>query len=251
MNPTLSLTGGGALRHHPAISAPTTPPRINSILRPLSDSHAIHDNDITSALSQGLTPRSRLGNGSLFSGVGFGTPQNAFHSPANTTEKRQSVNYADYAEYTTYSPNASATRAHTVTLPSVSQFDSHTHTAGAKSMPGLRRGSGNYGDLPGINLQGLSIHDVSSTSTGQAGHGSVLKNAAGGIFGPTASQPSKGFKPGFLLDEEIDKELFRDMHCKIPFVAHLRFANVVSIESANFLPPSSKDDPKSLLRPNS
>ncbi|QRV83754.1 pumilio homology domain family member 4 [Ceratobasidium sp. AG-Ba] len=188
----------------------------------LSGSHAIHDNDIASALSHGLAPGSRLNNGSLFSGVSLGTPQSAFHSPANATEKRKSVNYADYTEYTTYSPNASATHAHTVTMPSVSQFGSHTHIAGAKSMPGLRRGSGNHGNLPGINLQGLSIRDGSST-TGQAGQGGILKNGAGGIFGPTASQPSKGFNPGFLLDKELDKELSRH-------------------ESVNFLPLSSEDD---------
>ncbi|QRW06376.1 pumilio homology domain family member 4 [Ceratobasidium sp. AG-Ba] len=197
-NPALSLIGGGALQHHPAI-------------------HAIHDNDIASALSHGLAPGSRLNNGSLFSGVSLSTPQSAFHSPANATEKRKSVNYADYAEYTTYSPNASATHAHTVTMPSVSQFGSHTHIAGAKSMPGLRRGSGNHGNLPGINLQGLSIRDGSLT-TGQAGQGGILKNGAGGIFGPTASQPSKGFNPGFLLDEELDKELSR--HSKITFALH-------------------------------
>ncbi|QRW12395.1 pumilio homology domain family member 4 [Ceratobasidium sp. AG-Ba] len=197
----------------------------------LSGSHAIHDNDIASALSHGLAPGSRLNNGSLFSGVSLGTPQSAFHSPANATEKRKSVNYADYTEYTTYSPNASATHAHTVTMPSVSQFGSHTHIAGAKSMPGLRRGSGNHGNLPGINLQGLSIRDGSST-TGQAGQGGILKNGAGGIFGPTASQPSKGFNPGFLLDKELDKELSRH-------------------ESVNFLPLSSEDDSRSLLRSDS
>ncbi|QRV73902.1 pumilio homology domain family member 4 [Ceratobasidium sp. AG-Ba] len=234
MNPALSLIGSGALQHHPAMSAPTTPPRTNSVLQPLSSSHAIHDNDIAGALSHGLAPGSRLSNGSLFSSVSSGTPQSAFHSPANATEKRKSVNYADYAEYTTYSPDVSATHAHTVNMPSVSQFGSHTHTAGAKSMPGSRRGFGNHSNLPGINLQGLLIRDGSSTSTGQAGQGRILKNDAGGIFDPTASQPYKGFNPGFLLDEELDKELSRDMH-----------------KSVNFLPLSSKDDGKSLLRSDS
>ncbi|KAG9120227.1 hypothetical protein FRC07_004359 [Ceratobasidium sp. 392] len=210
MNPALSLIGGGALQHHPAMSAPTTPPQTNSVLQPF--------------------------NGSLFSGVSFGTPQSVFHSPANATKKRKLVNYADYAEYTTYSPDALATHAHTVAMPSVSQFGSHTHTAGAKSMPGSRRGSGNHGDLLGINLQGLSIRDGTNTSLGsQAGQGGILKNSSGGIFGPTVTLPTKGFNPGFLLDEELDKEVSRDMHSK--------FA-----ESVNFLPLSSEDDAKSLLR---
>lgn len=234
MNPALSLIGSGAMQHHPAMSAPTTPPRTNSVLQPLSGSHAIHDNDIASALSHGLAPGSRLSNGSLFSGVSFGTPQSAFHSPANTTEKRKSVNYADYAEYNTYSPDGPAPHAHTVVMPSVLQFGSHTHTAGAKSMPGSRRGSGNHGDLPGINLQGLSIRDGSATSTGQAGQAGILKNGSGSIFGPAASQPTKGFNPGFLLDQELDKEVSRDMH-----------------KSVNFLPLSSEDDAKSLLRSDS
>lgn len=208
INPARSLIGGGAMQHHPAMSAPTTPPRTNSVLQPMSGS--IHDNDIAAALSShGLAPGSRLSNGSLFSGVNFGTPQSAFHSPANTTEKRKSVNYADYAEYTTYSPDASATHAHTVTMPSVSQFGSHTHAAGAKSMPGSRRGSGNRDDLAGINLQGLSIRDGNSTGSTQAGQAGILKN---GAFGATAP---KGFNPGFLLDEELDKELSRDMHSKL------------------------------------
>ncbi|KAG8729717.1 hypothetical protein FRC12_020770, partial [Ceratobasidium sp. 428] len=232
MNPALSLIGGGALQHHPAMSAPTTPPRTNSVLQPLSAGHTLHDNDFAGALSHGLAPGSRLSNGSLFSGVSFGTPQSAFHSPANTTEKRKSVNYADFAEYTTYSPDASATHAHTVAMPSVSQFGSHTHTAGAKSMPGSRRGSGNHGDLPGINLQGLSIRDGSNASSmAQAG---ILKNGSAGIFGPTATLPTKGFNPGFLLDEELDKEVSRDMH-----------------KSVNFLPLSSEDEAKSLLRSDS
>ncbi|CUA77447.1 Pumilio homology domain family member 4 [Saccharomyces cerevisiae S288c] [Rhizoctonia solani] len=229
MNPALSLIGSGALQHHPAMSAPTTPPRTNSVLQPIS----IHDGDLSAALSShALAPGSRLSNGSLFSGVSFGTPQSAFHSPANTTEKRKSVNYADFAEYNTYSPDATATHAHTVAMPSVSQFGSHTHTAGAKSMPGSRRGSGNHGDLPGINLQGLSIRDSNSNSSNQPGQPGILKNGAG-IFGPTASQ-SKGFNPGFLLDEELDKEVSRDMH-----------------KSVNFLPLSSEEEPKSLLRSDS
>ncbi|KAG9100844.1 hypothetical protein FS749_012563, partial [Ceratobasidium sp. UAMH 11750] len=48
MNPALSLIGGGALQHHPAMSAPTTPPRTNSVLQPLSGTHATHDHDIAS-----------------------------------------------------------------------------------------------------------------------------------------------------------------------------------------------------------
>ncbi|KAG9081869.1 hypothetical protein FRC07_014391, partial [Ceratobasidium sp. 392] len=190
------------------MSAPTTPTRTNTILQPLSAGHGIHDNNIAGALSHRLAPGSRLSNGSLFSGVSFRTPQSAFHSPVNTTEKRKLVNHADFAEYTTYSPDTSATHAHTVAMPSVSQFGSHTHTAGAKSMPGSRRGSGNHGDLPGINLQGLSIRDRTNTSLGgQAGQGGILKNGSGGIFGPTATLPTKGFNPGFLLDEELDKEV--------------------------------------------
>ncbi|KAG9123529.1 hypothetical protein FRC07_014822 [Ceratobasidium sp. 392] len=208
MNPVLSLIGGSTLQHHPGISAPTTPPRTKSALHPLLGSRAIRDNDIASALSHGLAPGSRLSNSSLFSSVSFGTPQSAFYSPANTTEKRKSVNYADYTEYTIYSPDASATHAHTVTMPSVSQFGFHTHTAGPKSMPGSRCGSGNCG------------RDI--------------ENGASGIFGATASQPPKGFNPGFLLEEELDEELSRDMH-----------------KSVNFLPLSSEDDSKSLLRSDS
>ncbi|KAG8709031.1 hypothetical protein FRC08_018580 [Ceratobasidium sp. 394] len=118
-------------------------------------------------------------------------------------------------------------------MPSVSQFGSHTHAAGAKSMPGSRRCSGNYGDLPGINLQGLSICDRgSATSAALAGQG-ILKNGSGGMFGPASAQPAKGFNPGFLLDEELDKELSRDMH-----------------KSVKFLPLSSEDD-KSMLRSDS
>ncbi|KAG8735663.1 hypothetical protein FRC10_010292, partial [Ceratobasidium sp. 414] len=45
MNPALSLIGGGALQHHPAMSAPTAPPRTNSTLQPLPGAHAIHNND--------------------------------------------------------------------------------------------------------------------------------------------------------------------------------------------------------------
>ena len=215
LNPALSLIGGGAMQHHPAMSAPTTPPRTNNVLQSHPGAHSMHDNDIAAALSHGLAPGSRLSNGSLFSGVNFGTPQSAFHSPANTAEKRKSVNYADFAEYTTYSPDAAATHAHTVAMPSVSQFGSHTHTAGAKSMPGSRRGSGNHGDLPGINLQGLSIRDGNITGPGtQSSQTGILKNGSGGMFGPTTSQSNKSFNPGFLLDEELDKELSRDMHSK-------------------------------------
>ncbi|CAE7179481.1 unnamed protein product [Rhizoctonia solani] len=230
MNPALSLIGSGALQHHPAMSAPTTPPRTNGVLQPMG--HPIQDSDLSAALSShALAPGSRLSNGSLFSGVSFGTPS-VFHSPANTTEKRKSVNYADFAEYNTYSPDA-ATHAHTVAMPSVSQFGSHTHTAGAKSMPGSRRGSGNHGDLPGINLQGLSIRDSNSNSSNQAGQTGILKNGAVGVFGPTATQ-SKGFNPGFLLDEELDKEVSRDMH-----------------KTVNFLPLSAEEEPKSMLRSDS
>ncbi|KAG8775728.1 hypothetical protein FRC12_001300 [Ceratobasidium sp. 428] len=80
------------------------------------------------------------------------------HSPANTTERRKLVNYADCAGYTTYSPDASATHAHTVAMPSVSQFGSHTHTARANSMPGSRRSSGNHRDLQSMAVQGHYMH---------------------------------------------------------------------------------------------
>ncbi|QRV81451.1 pumilio homology domain family member 4 [Ceratobasidium sp. AG-Ba] len=98
-------------------------------------------------------------------------------------------------------------------------------------MAGSRCGSGKHGDLPGINLQGLSTRDGSST-TGQTGQGGILKNGAGGFFGPTALQPSKGFNPGFLLDEELDKESPRDVHI-------------------NLLPLASENHSKSLLQSDS
>ncbi|KAG8763308.1 hypothetical protein FRC12_008620 [Ceratobasidium sp. 428] len=82
------------------------------------------------------------------------------HSPANTTEKRKSVNYADFAEYTTHSPDTSATHAHTVAMPSVSQFGSHTHAPGAKSGSGSRRGSGSCQDLPRMDVQGHYMHSA-------------------------------------------------------------------------------------------
>ncbi|KAG8789156.1 hypothetical protein FRC12_013821 [Ceratobasidium sp. 428] len=82
------------------------------------------------------------------------------HKPANTTKKRKPVNYADFTEYTTYSPDASATHAHTVAMPSVSQFGSHTHTPGVKSRPGLRRGSRNRQDLQRMDVQGHYMHNA-------------------------------------------------------------------------------------------
>ena len=88
LNPALSLIGGGAMQHHPAMSAPTTPPRNNSVLQSHPGAHSMHDSDIAAALSHGLAPGSRLSNGSLFNSVNLGTPQSTFHSPANTTEKR-------------------------------------------------------------------------------------------------------------------------------------------------------------------
>ncbi|KAG9088655.1 hypothetical protein FS749_001995 [Ceratobasidium sp. UAMH 11750] len=157
-----------------------------------------------------------------------------FHSPANTTEKRKFVNYADDTKYTTYSPDSSATHTHMVAMPSISQFGLHTHMAGAESMPGSRRGSGNHGNLPGINLQGMSIRDGgSAVSAVQAGQSGNLKNGSGGMFGPATAQPTKGFNPGFLLDEELSKELSHDLH-----------------KLVNFLSLSSEDN-KTMLRSDS
>ncbi|KAG8767053.1 hypothetical protein FRC12_006470 [Ceratobasidium sp. 428] len=92
--------------------------------------------------------------------VNLSIEQIELHSPANTTEKCKPVNYADFAGYTTYYPDASATHAHTVAMPSVSQFGSHAQTTGAKGMPGSRCGSRNHRGLPTMDVQGDYMHNA-------------------------------------------------------------------------------------------
>jgi hypothetical protein len=172
---SIPVDSNGAALQHMAASAPTTPPRVNSLLP--------GGPEISPTVRTNF-PRMGLDTDVLSKAVG------------SVADKRKSVTYAPV----TRSPEIPPNNPH-----GNNGFSQGYGRAGAKSMPASRRTSASSHDdeLAG-HLQGLSMaRETSSPALGQD-QVSLQKNGGGheddGLrFGT--------FNAGMMLDEQLDEEM--------------------------------------------
>ncbi|EIW65056.1 ARM repeat-containing protein [Trametes versicolor FP-101664 SS1] len=163
-------------QQHLAVSAPTTPPRVNAVL---SDDHSP---TYHSALSKSIVDADMLSKA------------------VGNADKRKSV---------TYAPSVN----HSPEMPSVNQ--SFARPGGAKSMPASRRTSASEHDeeLAG-HLQGLSLagerSERMSTQSGVIPQ-SILRSNSGRFGGNDGHSYGNVYNAGMMLDEQLDQEMHNAM----------------------------------------
>ena len=179
-----SLHGGPTGMQHLAVSAPTTPPRVNAIL-----------------------------NGDVYTGGRSGRVQ--FTADAEILSKAVG-SVADKRKSVTYAPSINIS---TELVSSVSNGQPFARSAGAKSMPASRRTSASSHDeeLAG-HLQNLALVGEHSNRTSPVPVASAL--LSGGVrFGEEdGSRHSAMYNAGMMLDEQLDKE----MHSESALIHDLR-----------------------------
>ncbi|KAI0651425.1 ARM repeat-containing protein [Trametes meyenii] len=164
------------LEQHLAVSAPTTPPRVNAVL---SDDHSP---TYHSALS-------------------------ASYVDVETLSK--AVGNADKRKSVTYAPSVN----HSPELPSGNQ--SFARPGGAKSMPASRRTSASEhdedlaGHLQGLSLAGERAERVSTPSG--AIPQSILRSNSGRFTANDGQQYGNVYNAGMMLDEQLDQEMHNAM----------------------------------------
>ena len=169
---------------HLAVSAPTTPPRVNAIL------------------NGDVYPSGRSGR------VQFTTDAEILSKAVGSVaDKRKSVTYAPSINISTE-----------LVVPS-SNGQSFTRSAGAKSMPASRRTSASsHDDELASHLQNLAMVGEQSNRASPVPVASVL--LSGGVrFGEEdGSRHRATYNAGMMLDEQLDKE----MHSKSALIYGLR-----------------------------
>ncbi|KAH9947956.1 ARM repeat-containing protein [Amylocystis lapponica] len=170
----------GALQHL-AVSAPTTPPRVNGVLQ-----------DELSSLGSGLS-QSSVDADVLSRAVG-----------SAVSDKRKSV---------TYAPSVN----HSPEMPSSNGHSSFARPGGAKSMPASRRTSASEHDeeLAG-HLQGLSLageraeRERLPMPSGMVPQ-SILRSGSARYGIPDGHAYGAAFNAGMMLDEQLDQEMHNAM----------------------------------------
>lgn len=163
---------------HLAVSAPTTPPRVNAIL------HGDHSSSLGSSLSQSSVDAEILSR-----------------AVGSVSDKRKSVTYAP-------SVNNSPENGHTNGLSTFAR------PGGAKSMPASRRTSASEhdeelaGHLEGLSLAGQRSERV-PTPSGNVPQ-QILISANGRYLGDGGMYGNQ-LNAGMMLDQQLDQE----MHSKI------------------------------------
>ncbi|EJF58468.1 ARM repeat-containing protein [Dichomitus squalens] len=157
---------------HLAVSAPTTPPRVNAVL---SDDHSP---TYPSSLSRSVVDPDVLS---------------------------QAVGKADKRKSVTYAPSVN----HSPELPSGNQ--SFARPGGAKSMPASRRTSASEhdeelaGHLQGLSLAGKRAEGISTPS------GAVPQSILRSSSGRFANDYAHAYNAGMMLDEQLDQEMHNAM----------------------------------------
>ncbi|EMD41536.1 hypothetical protein CERSUDRAFT_110088 [Gelatoporia subvermispora B] len=220
----LSIPGDATLSalQHLAVSAPTTPPRVNAVL------------------SEELSPRLGMGFAHSHSHVDADVLSRAVGSAV--ADKRKSVTYAPSVNHSPEMKSGGAGHGH----------QSFARPGGAKSMPASRRTSASEHDeeLAG-HLQGLSLAgeraERATPPTGLVPQ-SILRSASG-RFGPADGQQyGNAFNAGMMLDEQLDQEMHNAMR-HLPTSDEDKFTNAypnkLSTSSAALdLAPLSQTPPR-------
>lgn len=168
--------GNGGMQHL-AVSAPTTPPRVNAAL----NGEAYHG----ARLSRG---QHSVDAESLLRAVG------------TAADKRKSVTYAPSVNLSPEFPT-----------PAVTNGQGFSRTAGAKSMPASRRTSASSHDeeLAG-HLQGLSMAGERSNRASPAPvpvSASILMRSNSRYGDDEAARYASAYNAGMMLDEQLDQEM--------------------------------------------
>ncbi|GLB36562.1 putative pumilio-family RNA binding repeat [Lyophyllum shimeji] len=213
--------GNGGIQHL-AVSAPTTPPRVNAVLN--GEPH----------------PNARIGRGqqpvdaeSLSRAVG------------SAADKRKSVTYAPSVNLSPDMPS-----------PAVTNGQGFARPAGAKSMPASRRTSASSHDeeLAG-HLQGLSMAGERSTRASPVPgpvSASILMRSSARYGDDQAARYVSAYNPGMMLDEQLDQEMhnaMRNLPTSDDDKFHGSYSNKVSTSSAALdLAHISQTSPRSHFR---
>ncbi|KAH9836606.1 ARM repeat-containing protein [Rhodofomes roseus] len=196
-----------------AVSAPTTPPRVNATL----------NDEMLSGLGAGYAHAS-VDAESLSKAVGF------------ASDKRKSV---------TYAPSVN----HSPEMPSSNMHQSFARPGGAKSMPASRRTSASEhdeelaGHLQGLTLAGESAERERMPTSSGAIPQSILR-ATSGFAQTNGQQYGNIYNAGMMLDEQLDKEMHNAMR-NLPTSDQDKFARKLSASSAALdLAPLSQTPPR-------
>ncbi|KAF5377307.1 hypothetical protein D9615_006384 [Tricholomella constricta] len=213
--------GSGGIQHL-AVSAPTTPPRVNAILN--GEAH----------------PNARIGRGQLPVDA-----ESLSRAVGSAADKRKSVTYAPSVNLSPVMPT-----------PAVTNRQSFSRPAGAKSMPASRRTSASSHDeeLAG-HLQGLSMAGERSNRASPVPapvSASILMRGNSRYGEDQAARYASAYNPGMMLDEQLDQEMhnaMRNLPTSDDDKYHNSYPNKVSTSSAALdLAHISQTSPRSHYR---
>ncbi|KAG6814436.1 hypothetical protein H0H92_007439 [Tricholoma furcatifolium] len=213
-----NASNGNGIQHL-AVSAPTTPPRVNAILN-------------------GEHVNGRLGRGHLPVDA-----ESLSRAVGSAADKRKSVTYAPSVNL---SPD----------MPTSANGHGFSRPAGAKSMPASRRTSASSHDeeLAG-HLQGLSLAGERSNGPSPAPgpvSASILMRANSRFGDDQAARYASTYNAGMMLDEQLDQEMnnaMRNLPTSDDDKYHSSYPNKVSTSSAALdLAHISQTSPRSHFR---
>ncbi|KAG5642509.1 hypothetical protein DXG03_002706 [Asterophora parasitica] len=172
--------GNGGIQHL-AVSAPTTPPRVNALLS--GEAH------LNGRVARGQLP---VDAESLSRAVG------------SAADKRKSVTYAPSVNLSPDIPTSATTNGQSFSRP-----------AGAKSMPASRRTSASSHDEElTSHLQGLSMAGERSNRASPIPapvSASILLRGNSRYGDDQAARYASTYNPGMMLDEQLDQEMHNAM----------------------------------------
>lgn len=181
--PVLDGSSGNSLQHF-AVSAPTTPPRVDS---------ALGDGEIAAA--------NMVMNATLLS------------KAVGKAEKRKSVTYAPGSGGSDYEAPVPMGLSGSVAQPSLNRQSSFRSSGFAKSMPASRRTSTSSHDEDlASQLQGLSVIDSGFESPISAGVQSLSRGRSADTLDSEAAHfvangNGNGYNAGMLLDQQLENEM--------------------------------------------
>ncbi|KAG6840852.1 hypothetical protein C0991_003722 [Blastosporella zonata] len=215
-----SAPNGNGIQHL-AVSAPTTPPRVNAILN--GEAH------LNGRLGRGHLP---VDAESLSRAVG------------SAADKRKSVTYAPSVNLSPDMPT-----------PPVANGQNFSRPAGAKSMPASRRTSASShdeelaGHLQGLSMAGERSNRASPIPTPVSA--SILMRGNSRYSDEQAARYASTYNAGMMLDEQLDQEMHNAMR-NLPTSdddKYNRYPNKVSTSSAALdLAHISQTSPRSHFR---
>ncbi|CCM01317.1 uncharacterized protein FIBRA_03366 [Fibroporia radiculosa] len=192
---TIPVESAAALQHL-AVSAPTTPPRVNAIL----------NDEASSGLASALS----------YSSVDVEILSKAVGSAVS--DKRKSVTYAPSVNHSPEMPTGN--------------HQGFARPGGAKSMPASRRTSASEhdeelaGHLQGLSLAGERAERERLTPSGAIPH-SILRSGSERLLSGNGQHYGNMYNAGMMLDEQLDQEMNAAMR-HLPTADEEKYSNTYS-----------------------